>query len=174
MAVSIPAPPRRAPLSRWGLVALVLTSSVACDRVTKQLAEDRLRGAGRLSMAADTLRVEYVENRGAFLSLGADLPAPARRALLVAGVAAIVGAVLAAALFGRPRARLEVIALALIAGGGLGNLWDRLARGGAVVDFLNLGIGPLRTGIFNVADLALMAGIAALALAQGRVRPKAA
>ena len=59
----------------------------------------------------------------------------------------------------------------LVAGGGLGNLWDRLARDGAVVDFLNLGIGPVRTGIFNVADLVLVAGLVVLAIAGRRAGP---
>jgi signal peptidase II len=51
--------------------------------------------------------------------------------------------------------------LALLIGGGVSNLVDRISRG-AVVDFLNLGIGSLRTGIFNVADMAIMSGIALL------------
>jgi signal peptidase II len=42
--------------------------------------------------------------------------------------------------------------------GGLGNLIDRLAYGGYVVDFVNIGIGPLRTGVFNVADVGVVVG----------------
>jgi signal peptidase II len=56
------------------------------------------------------------------------------------------------------------MAMALIASGGVGNLWDRFARGGSVVDFLNLGVGPVRTGILNIADLAIVAGAVFLAL----------
>jgi len=48
--------------------------------------------------------------------------------------------------------------LMLIVGGGLGNLIDRLFFGGKVTDFVSMGIGPLRTGIFNVADVAIMFG----------------
>ena len=48
---------------------------------------------------------------------------------------------------------------ALIIGGGLGNLIDRILNQGAVIDFMNIGIGPIRTGVFNVADLAILAGI---------------
>ena len=44
----------------------------------------------------------------------------------------------------------------LFLAGGLSNLTDRIAIG-SVIDFLNVGIGPLRTGIFNVADVAIMA-----------------
>jgi signal peptidase II len=39
---------------------------------------------------------------------------------------------------------------------------------GSVVDFLNVGIGSLRTGIFNVADMAIMLGVALLLLAELR------
>src|SRR5207249_7753307 len=46
-----------------------------------------------------------------------------------------------------------------ILGGGLSNLLDRVAYGGYVVDFINLGIGSLRTGIFNAADVAITVGV---------------
>jgi hypothetical protein len=50
------------------------------------------------------------------------------------------------------------------ASGGLGNVIDRLARSGFVTDFLNVGIGPLRTGIFNFADFALFVGVGIIVL----------
>ncbi len=61
---------------------------------------------------------------------------------------------------GRP----QMLAVALLLAGGIGNLLDRVFHGGLVIDFLNMGIGPLRTGIFNVADMAIMAGFALLLL----------
>lgn len=54
---------------------------------------------------------------------------------------------------------------------GVGNLVGRIRYGGVVVDFMNIGIGPLRTGIFNVADLAIFAG--ALVLIAGRLGERA-
>jgi signal peptidase II len=155
---------------RWPMVALVLVCSVGCDRVTKEYAQDSLMGAGRISMLRVTVRVEYAENKGAFLSLGANLPGPLRGILLTLGAALMAIAVLGMALFGDGRTKLEVAALALIASGGLGNLWDRVMRDGAVVDFMNLGIGPVRTGIFNVADLAIVAGVAMFVF--GKKRPE--
>jgi signal peptidase II len=56
----------------------------------------------------------------------------------------------------------------LVIAGGLGNLLDRLTHGGRVVDFMQLRAGPLRTGVFNVADVALMAGIGLVLLAMLR------
>jgi signal peptidase II len=60
-----------------------------------------------------------------------------------------------------------MLGLAFLWAGGVSNLADRVARGGRVVDFLNVGVGPLRTGIFNVADMAIMLGVA-LVLLTGR------
>jgi signal peptidase II len=57
-----------------------------------------------------------------------------------------------------------LVALSLFLGGGLGNLIDRIFNDGRVVDFVNIGIGSLRTGVFNVADVALMTGLAIIVL----------
>jgi len=54
--------------------------------------------------------------------------------------------------------------LSLGAGGGLSNWLDRLLHGGAVTDFVSLGLGPLRTGVFNLADVFIVAGVALLLL----------
>jgi signal peptidase II len=51
-----------------------------------------------------------------------------------------------------------VLAVSLFIAGGVGNLIDRIMHNGSVVDFLNVGIGPLRTGIFNFADVFVMGG----------------
>jgi signal peptidase II len=50
-----------------------------------------------------------------------------------------------------------LVGLSLVWAGGASNWVDRMARG-SVVDFLNVGFGALRTGIFNVADVAIMLG----------------
>jgi signal peptidase II len=69
-----------------------------------------------------------------------------------------------AALFVKRLNRWGIGALALIAGGGASNLLDRLLDAGRVTDFLNVGIGPLRTGIFNIADMAILGGAILLLL----------
>lgn len=55
-------------------------------------------------------------------------------------------------------------AAALLLAGALGNLIDRVRCDGLVIDFMNLGLGPVRTGIFNVADVAITAGAVCLAI----------
>ena len=62
---------------------------------------------------------------------------------------------------------------AFILAGGIGNLIDRATQNGLVTDFLNVGIGPVRTGIFNVADMAVTFGVIVFIIAtRGRLDPQ--
>lgn len=150
---------------RWRLVflAVVLFSCVGCDQATKRYAVENFKGTPPQSYLGDTFRIQYAENTGAFLSLGAELPARVRFWLLTVMnglVLAVVGAVL---LFRREMDRLSLAALTLILAGGVGNLIDRITtQNGVVIDFLNVGVGGLRTGVFNVADMAISAGFVLL------------
>lgn len=146
------------------LVLFVLVSCVGCDQATKSIAASRLPLAQTRSYLGDTVRLQLMHNEGAFLSMGASMPKAWRQGLLRLGVAGMLIGLLAAALFFAPPRRVPVLALSLMLAGGAGNLIDRVANDGYVVDFLNLGIGSLRTGIFNVADVALMAGVFMLLL----------
>jgi signal peptidase II len=136
-------------------------ATVGCDRVTKHLAITRLAEAEPRSFLAGTFRLEYAENTGAFLSLGSTLPDHLRTGLLTFGVA--VGLIVVAVVAIRKRwAGLPLAGAALIWAGGVSNLVDRAMRG-SVVDFMNVGVGWLRTGIFNVADVAIFAGAVLIA-----------
>ena len=109
----------------------------------------------------DMARLLYAENTGAFLSLGARLPEMTQRWIFLGLVTLILLGVLIYVL--KEAGSLSyplLVGFGLILGGGLGNLIDRVVNDGRVVDFMNVGIGRLRTGIFNVADMALMAGVA--------------
>ena len=146
-------------LTKVAMLAAV-ASTIGCDQVTKHLATVHLMGAPRQSYLGDSLRLEYAQNTGGFLSLGANLPHWARTAVFVLGTSLLLGGCIVAAIRHRWPAR-SLIRLALVFGGGVSNLVDRVARG-AVTDFLNVGVGSLRTGIFNVADMAIMLGVALL------------
>lgn len=137
-------------------------STIGCDQVTKQIAADQLADGARRSLWHDAVRFQYTENPGAFLGLGGSLPPNIRTPVLAsATVALLLGVVLALRAQGLTLAYR--LGLYLILGAGLSNLWDRLLRG-RVIDFLNVGIGPLRTGIFNLADVVLLLGLALILL----------
>jgi signal peptidase II len=148
---------------RYAALAALLLGCVACDRATKQAAVAHLPIGERHSYLGDTVRLEHARNSGAFLSLGSALPPAVRSRVFTYGPALLVLGALWVAFRRRSTTRAAVAAI-LIAAGGIGNLWDRIATGGWVVDFLNLGVGPLRTGIFNVADLAIVGGVVLLVL----------
>lgn len=144
----------------------VLLFSAGCDQATKRIAFDRLAGAPPVSLAGDAVRFELAANPGGFLSLGARLPGEARRLVFVVLVPATLLVVCALVLRSRTVSALAVTGLGLVVGGGIGNWLDRLLRDGAVTDFVSVGLGGLRTGIFNVADVAVMAGVALLLFAR--------
>jgi signal peptidase II len=146
------------------LVAMVAT--IGCDRVTKHFAATTLAGTSRRSFLADTVRLEYGENTGGFLSLGANLPAVARISVFVIGTGvALLFAVWVAVR--SPVNEWTLLGLSLFVGGGASNWVDRVTRG-SVIDFLNVGLGSLRTGIFNVADMAIMLGAGIIVITEIR------
>jgi signal peptidase II len=155
---------------RQGLLfAAILVLCVSCDHGAKRLAGSELAAGAPVSLFADVLRLELVRNPGAFLSAGASLPPPLRHALFLVAVPLALAGVCALALRAGLPSRASLLGLALLAGGGLGNWIDRLLNDGAVTDFVSIGVGALRTGIFNVADVCVVAGAALLLLgARGR------
>ena len=139
-------------------VLLVLLIVVGLDQWTKALAIEILRGSTAAPYLGNLFRFEYAENPGAFLSLGATLSDSARFWIFVIPVAVFLFGMLAYTLLSAKLNRYSAMAFALLIAGGLSNLIDRSFRpGGRVIDFMNMGIGPLRTGIFNIADIAVMA-----------------
>ncbi len=143
---------------------LLVAGTVGCDRVTKHIAAQKLAGLPMQSYFADTLRLGYAENVGGFLSVGANLPTPVRTIIFTAATGLLLVLLIAAA-WRNGWDRWRTVALSLFIAGGASNWIDRFATG-KVVDFLNVGIGGLRTGVFNVADMAIMAGVALLFVTQ--------
>ena len=141
------------------LIVVVLVSCVGCDQATKSIAVAVLPEAQAFSYLGDTVRLQLAHNRGAFLSMGASLPEAWRQGIFTMGTGFLLLCVLAFAFMPKPGHHpLVVLATALVVAGGTGNLVDRVAHHGSVVDFINIGIGPVRTGIFNIADVAITVG----------------
>jgi signal peptidase II len=151
-------------ISRFFVVMITLCCCVGCDQVSKSAARALLASGVTESLFADSLRLQLVENTGALLSLGESLPEHVRFTLFTAAAAVLLIGLVCAALFARRLGPARFVPLALVAGGGISNLIDRLVFHGHVTDFLNLGIGSFRTGIFNLADMAILGGALLLIL----------
>jgi signal peptidase II len=126
------------------------------DRLTKIWAERTLPG-DPVDVIPGVLTMRFTTNSGGAFSLGQSAPW-----LFAAATIIVSGAIVATAF--RHRNLLAAFALGLILGGALGNLTDRIVRGGGftghVVDFVDLHVWP----IFNVADAAIVVGAILLAI----------
>src|SRR5687768_12511861 len=138
--------PRRFSVGPAFAMAWALVFCVGCDQASKRVAAEVLKGTETHSFLGDVFRLTYAENQGAFLGLGGGWPAPLRW-LAFTGAALVVVAVslgwIVAQLGRRRHDSLAVWGMVLIAAGGIGNLVDRFLREGRVIDFMNLGLGPV-------------------------------
>lgn len=143
----------------WPVLALV----VACDAFTKWLAESKLtpeRVPHELIAGADWLRATLIHNPGAAFGLHVgDYSRWVFTALTVIALV-ILGRLYAST---RPGDWARTLALALVCGGAVGNLLDRLRSPIGVVDFIDLGMGESRWPTFNIADMAVSIGAFLLA-----------
>ena len=147
---------------RLAVVLFLLFACVGCDQATKTIATEVLSPSPPLSFMNDLFRLQYAENAGAMLSLGANLPVNVRFFLFTVIAVVLLTGLLLFTLASRNLSRARVIALSIIMGGGFSNLLDRLFHEGVVIDFMNIGVGPIRTGIFNMADVAITLGMGIL------------
>ena len=157
-------------LPRAIIVFLITLTCVGCDQATKLAAKQHLQHGPAYSYAGDTVRLLYAENTGAFLSLGASLPESMRQLIFTVLVGVFLVGLIVFLLLSRELTPFAVNCLSLVAAGGVSNLIDRIAYDGRVIDFLNVGIGPLRTGIFNLADMAITFGALFMLLESFRSR----
>lgn len=155
---------------RLALFSMVTGATIALDQITKAWARTALSHRP-VTLLGGMVRLAHSENVGAFMGLGAGLP-PALRTLIFSVFAGVILIGVAVYTFtSRDLAPVGVVATSLLVAGGLGNLIDRVTREGAVTDFLNVGLGPVRTGVFNVADLAIVVGSVCLILFSWRGAP---
>ncbi|HSU52611.1 MAG TPA: signal peptidase II [Candidatus Dormibacteraeota bacterium] len=146
---------------RFRLVVLLFLfiCTAGCDQASKHLARTVLTESQATVLPGGFIELRLAQNPGAFLSLGGALPKQTRAAfigLIAVGLAGLATWLLMAPTFNC----LSFFSLGIVWAGGTSNLIDRFAFQGSVTDFIFVHLGPFHTGIFNVADLAVVAGIA--------------
>lgn len=138
--------------------------NVGCDQISKTVARDQLSYYERVPVIEDIFIMTKVENTGAFLGAGSQLSPFWKDTLLIGLPALLLVFMLVFIFLNRQITRSSMIALTMIAGGGIGNMIDRVAYG-SVTDFLHLDFGIFRTGIFNLADVSVSVGVVFLVAA---------
>ena len=139
---------------RWYALAVLV---IVLDQYTKLLAESDL-DYGRPVEVFSWFNLTLQYNTGAAFSFLSD--AGGWQRYFFSGVALLISVALVIWLYTMPRSdKLLAAALALILGGALGNLWDRLVLG-HVVDFISVHYGGYYFPAFNIADAAISVGAA--------------
>lgn len=143
------------------LFASVLAGIVVLDFSTKVLVQRTFNLYQQVDVIGDYVRLTYIHNPGA--AFGIHLGPYSRFIFLALSLIAL--AALAGMYWVTPaRDRVRLASIALICGGAVGNLLDRIRSSAGVVDFMDVGIGQLRWPVFNVADVAVTCGAIFLAL----------
>lgn len=131
------------------------------DFATKLLVQNSVLPYQQIQVVGDFLRITRIYNPGAAfgLSLG-----PYSREIVLAATAVVLVALGFAYFRTAAMDRVRQVAIALICGGALGNMLDRIRSPRGVLDFLDVGFGDLRWPVFNFADIAVTTGAILLAL----------
>jgi signal peptidase II len=146
----------------WPLAIALLVA----DCATKRAVENSLELGVPRPVVGETVRFTLSYNTAA--AMGFQLGGDRRR--LVLSVMTVAALIVLGILYHRtrPADRLRVIGVALVAGGALGNLIDRVRSSAGVVDFIDVGVSSVRFWTFNVADMGITVGAILLMLALGR------
>ena len=137
----------------------ILILTVGLDQWTKALAVEKLVNQAPIYFFNGLFQILYAENPGAFLGMGGGLSRELRFVIfgliVVAGLLGILWAIIK-----NKFTENEMWAYSFILAGGIGNVIDRLTHdNGHVIDFLFIDLGFARTGVFNVADMAIVLGV---------------
>ena len=151
--------PRRLP---WLLLISALV--ILLDRLTKNLVSARIPLGGAIPVIPHVLRISHWTNEGAAFSLFANSASPhtVRWTLIAFSLVAALAVLIAMVRLGS-RFTLTTVALALILGGALGNVHDRIVYG-SVVDFIEVHIFTYPWPDFNIADSSIVIGACLLLL----------
>lgn len=148
------------------LAATIVILNVACDQSTKGYARKNIKNQGTINVIDNFFILRYVENDGAFLGIGSNIPQPYKTIVLLLFPILVLISSLIYLIFSKKLSMLQIICISFIIGGGIGNIFDRITNNGFVIDFLNFGIGNIRTGILNFADMSITFGALFLILSQ--------
>lgn len=137
------------------LVIIILMSLIVivADKVSKSFVRNSI-AKGEKIIFSDSFTLTHVTNHGFFMNIGDDIPV-GYRYWIVSLIPLIAMSWFVYRVWIRfPLDYLTTVGMALLLGGGIGNLSDRIIAGG-VTDFMYIELGPFRSSIFNIADLSI-------------------
>lgn len=164
--------PRAWNSSKLAVLGGVLGGVLLLDFATKLVVQRTLHIYQQVDVIGDYLRLTYIHNPGAAFGITLGPPGASRFIFLFLSLLAL--AALAGMYWVTPsKDKVRLTSIALICGGALGNLLDRIRSHQGVVDFLDVGFGDLRWPVFNIADIAVTTGAIFLAISLWREEQQA-
>ena len=141
------------------LITIIVLLGIAFDQISKVWVRNNFESYIETSIVGDIFTLIKVENTGAFLGMGSELPETLRVLLLIILPVIVLVGITVYTYLEKSLDKTSIIGFSLIIGGGIGNIFDRIVYG-SVTDFLYLNFGGvLKTGIFNIADLSVTSGM---------------
>lgn len=162
---------KRSGLIRAVAIFAILAINIGCDQISKNIVRHRIEDHEQIAVVDNYVTLMRVENEGAFLSLGDSLPHTVRFILLSLFPLVILGFGIGYLFTKKSLPKATLVGFAFVIGGGIGNLYDRLVHG-SVTDFMHIDFIVFQTGIFNMADVSIMTGIAIVVIGSFLDRPK--
>ena len=140
------------------LITIIVLLGIASDQISKVWVRNNFESYIETSIVGDIFTLIKVENTGAFLGMGSELPETLRVLLLIVLPVIVLVGITVYTYLDKSLDKTSIIGFSLIIGGGIGNIFDRIVYG-SVTDFLYLNFEFFKTGIFNIADLSVTTGM---------------
>ncbi len=141
------------------LITIIVLLSIVSDQISKVWARNNLESYIEKNIFGDVFSLIKVENTGAFLGMGSELPETLRVLLLIVLPVIVLISITIYTYIDKSLNKISIIGFSFIIGGGIANIFDRIIFG-SVTDFLYLNFGGIfKTGIFNIADLWVTTGM---------------
>jgi len=139
------------------LILILLATNVGCDQISKHIVRQTIDYGHKTSVLGGFITVTKVENTGAFLGLGDQVPGIIYKIFMIILPLIVLGYALYYLLSGNNLSKTLIFGISLVIGGGLGNVYDRIIYG-SVTDFLHFDFVLFHTGIVNMADISITIG----------------
>ncbi len=146
-------------------ISLLISFNIAIDQISKVIVRATLTPYEEIKLIGNYFTLNNVENTGAFLGLGSDLNPILKVVLLWILPLVVLAYILHMITKDKTIDNMSLFGFCCIIGGGIANVFDRIVYG-SVTDFMHNDFGgPLKTGIYNIADVSVMVGLGCLLVA---------
>ena len=140
-------------------ISIIIALSIFLDQISKILIRNNVEQYSDIKLIGEYFILTNVENSGAFLGMGSGFSPIMKSVFLIILPIIVLISIIIFVYRDKEIDKISLIGFSIIIGGGIGNIFDRIIYG-SVTDFLFIDLGGIfKTGIFNIADLAVTTGM---------------